>query len=149
MAEEKEERRRIPRARDSSISAEALLIDTLRQQLLQVQQEQALIRTNLPVQLEAIRQTALAQGDQARIAAEALCNRLREEIERRLKEMDGEIEEIRKDLREIKNVDLKELKDAIVGNQNDNLKRIIGAQAAVLLIILSAVVGLFIQLIHH
>jgi hypothetical protein len=117
--------------------------------LLQVQQEQALIRTNLPVQLEAIRQTALAQGDQARIAAEALCNRLREEIERRLKEMDGEIEEIRKDLREIKNVDLKELKDAIVGNQNDNLKRIIGAQAAVLLIILSAVVGLFIQLIHH
>lgn len=115
-----------------------LLFEALSRQLQGTQQDLVALRTQAMGQIEVTRQ-----------ACEVMCDRLRKETEERLHAMNGDMDKLREEVRKLREEDLQDLRKAIIGNQSENYKRIIGAQAAVLLLVLSAVVGLLIQQFHH
>ena len=103
---------------------------------------------------------AQARSDQAYTYVQTEMGKIREEakeereraskvLEEKLAVVNEDLRKIHEELRDIKDVRLVTLEKRIVDKQREGYLRVIGAQAAIILLFLSAVIGLYFSFLHH
>lgn len=114
----------------------------------------------LPSEVRLLIENLMTQVQQQQNAIDQMHSYLRAEIDRandqmhtelteRLRVVDDDIKQIQNAIHEIKETQLPELRAALVANQKEYYRRIIAAQAAILLAVLAAILGVVFQYFHH
>ena len=99
------------------------------------------------------RTSATPGGDDAyRLLAEAMERLVEQRLtlqDEKIAHMNENLNELKQDVKDIREKDIPELQNALVRNQQAGLKRIIAVQATILTMILGTVITLAIKIIFH
>lgn len=99
-------------------------------------------------QVETLRGSLAKMQDEMRPSIRQEMDIYRQQFEIRVHAMEKDIEELKQIIKDLKEKDLAELQKALTKNQNDSSSRIIKMQTAILLAILTGLIGLFFTYFH-